>query len=53
MEEVNKKLVNEVNEGLVVVCRKSLKVHMVTTYILKKGLLHVNYVQKRFLVETT
>ena len=27
-----KKLVKEVNEGLVVVCRKSLKVHMVTTY---------------------
>ena len=30
--EVNKNLVKEVNEGLVVVCRKSLKVHMVTTY---------------------
>ena len=50
VEEVNKKLVNE---GLVVVRRrKSLKVHN-GYYILKKGLLHVNYVLKRFLVETT
>ena len=33
VEEVNKKLVKEVNEGLVVVRRrKSLKVHMLTTY---------------------
>ena len=32
VEEVNEKLVKEVNEGLVVVRRKSLKVHMVTTY---------------------
>ena len=32
VEGVNKKLVKEVNEGLVVVCRKSLKVHMVTAY---------------------
>ena len=32
VEEVNKKLVKDVNEGLVVVCWKSLKVHMVTTY---------------------
>ena len=30
--EVNKNLVKKVNEGLDVVCRKSLKVHMVTTY---------------------
>ena len=32
VEGVNKKLVKEVNEGLVVVCWKSFKVHMVTTY---------------------
>ena len=32
VEEVRKKLVKEFNEGFVVVCRKSLKVHMVTTY---------------------
>ena len=31
-KEVDKEMVKEVNEGLVVVCRKSLKVHMVTTY---------------------
>ena len=30
--EANKNLVKKVNEGLVVVCRKSLKVHMVTAY---------------------
>ena len=30
--EVNKNLVKEVNEGLVVVCRKILKVYMFTTY---------------------
>ena len=29
--EANKNLVKKVNEGLVVVCRKSLNVHMVTT----------------------
>ena len=32
VEEANKKLVKEVKECLVVVCRKSLKVHIVTTY---------------------
>ena len=46
--EVNKNLVKEVNDGLVVEF-EGQHCH----YILKKGLLHVNYVLKRFLVETT
>ena len=45
--EVNKNLVKEVNEGLVVVCRKSLKVH-----ILMKGLLHVNLFLEKVLTNT-
>ena len=49
VEEVNKKLVKEVNEGLVLVCRKSSNFEGPHGHdILKKGLLHVNYVLKVF-----
>ena len=65
VDEVNKELVKEVNEGLLLVCRCGDVVLSTSflmseqfegpygNYKLEKGILHVNYVLKRFPVETT